>query len=245
MQTTSTFTSLFDSALAVPSMVSRRDVILAAASRVFIEHGFEGSSMAQVAEAAGVARRTLYNQFPEGKESLFGAVTERMWSAFPVMDIATDETALANPTVGLTRIGHGVAAFWAPPMAVAFLRMVIAEGPRFPDLTRRFFEVGKTPAVSAVRNYIAELGRRGLLDVPNAKLASTQFLGMIDEAVLWVRIMGDPTELTKSQTNEVVDQAVAVFLGYYGIAIETKGKATSGKSRTNSPARKAASSKRG
>ena len=207
--------SLFDEAFSAPANVSRRDAILAAASRIFIQRGFEGTSMELVAKAANVARRTLYNQFPEGKEALFGAVAEHMWKAFPVMDIATDEAALADPAAGLLRIGRAVAEFWAPPMAVAFLRMVIADGPRFPDLTRRFFEVGKTPAVSAVRNYIAELGHRGILNITNAELASRQFLGMIDESVLWVRVMGADEELSAAQAEEVVEQAVAIFLGHY------------------------------
>lgn len=235
--------SLFDELVTVSGAASTRDAILAAASRVFIEHGFEGTSMDLVAKAAGVARRTLYNQFPDGKESMFGAVAERMWRAFPVMDIATDESALSDPEAGLRRIGQGVAAFWAPPLAVAFLRMVIAEGPRFPDLTRRFFEVGKTPAVSAVRNYIAELGKRGILRVTDAALASTEFLGMIDESVLWVRVMGDPRQLSRAQTEQVVDQAVAIFLRYYRVeeAVSSKRRPTpaSGKPAPATKRRKA------
>lgn len=207
--------SLFDEILSCEHSTSKQDAILAAAGRIFIAHGFEGASMDLIAKAAGVARQTLYNRFPDGKEALFGAVAERMWRAFPVMDIASDEDALNDPQTGLRMIGRGVAAFWSPPLAVAFLRMVIAEGPRFPELTRRFFEVGKTPAVSAVRNYIAELGRRGKLVIDDPELASQQFLGMIDETVLWVRIMGDPRELSVSYTDRVVDQAVAIFLGYY------------------------------
>ncbi|AZE52171.1 Transcriptional regulator, AcrR family [Pseudomonas chlororaphis] len=207
--------SLFDEALSSERSTSKQDAILAAASRAFIQYGFEGTSMDLIAKAAGVARQTLYNRFPDGKEALFGAVAERMWRAFPVMDIANDEAALADPEAGLRTIGRGVAAFWAPPLAVAFLRMVIADGPRFPELTRRFFEVGKTPAVSAVRNYIAELSRRGKLSIEDPELASQQFLGMIDETVLWVRIMGDPRELSAAKTDKVVDQAVAIFLQFY------------------------------
>jgi TetR/AcrR family transcriptional regulator of autoinduction and epiphytic fitness len=207
--------SIFD-ALATPSAsLSKRDAILSAASLVFIKHGYEGTSMDLVAQAAGAARRTLYNQFPEGKQELFRAVAERMWRAFPVMDIATEEAALADPEAGLRRIGYAITNFWAPPLAIAFLRMVIAEGPRFPDLTRSFFEVGKTPALSAVRNYIAELGRRGVLKITNAELSSRQFIGLIEETVLWVRVMGDEKQLTTQENEEVVEQAVAIFLGFY------------------------------
>ncbi|QWA30523.1 TetR/AcrR family transcriptional regulator [Pseudomonas sp. RC3H12] len=211
-------TSLFEEILSPSDQNSRQDKILAAAGLMFIQHGFEGVSMDVIAKAAGVARQTLYNRFPDGKESLFGAVAERMWQAFPVMSIASDEDALSDPEVGLRRIGLGVAQFWSPPLAVDFLRLVIAEGRRFPQLTKRFFEVGKTPAVSAVRDYIAELGRRGKLQIHDADLASQQFLGMIDETVLWVRVMGDNSALPQEKIDQVVDQAVEIFLTHYQVA---------------------------
>lgn len=207
--------SIFEEIANAQPMQARRDVILVAASRVFIEQGYEGASMDLVARAAGTARRTLYNQFPDGKEEMFRAVAERMWRAFPAMDIATDEAALADPEVGLRRIGQAVATFWGPPLAVAFLRMVIADGRRFPDLIKSFFELGKTPAVSAVKNYIAELGRRGILDIPNPDLAAKQFLGLIDEAVLWGRVMGDEVILTQAEIEEIVESGVAMFLRFY------------------------------
>jgi len=194
---------------------SKRDAILSAASLVFIENGYEGASMDLVATAAGAARRTLYNQFPDGKSELFRAVAERMWRAFPEMDIATDEAALANPMVGLERIARGVATFWAPPLAIAFLRLVIAEGQRFPDLTKTFFEVGKTQAMTAVHDYIAELGRRGILRIADPVLASKQFLGLVDEPILWGRVMGDPQEISAAEIDAVVNGAVTIFLGHF------------------------------
>jgi hypothetical protein len=66
---------------------ARRDRILDAALKVFVERGYEGTSMDGVADAAGVARRTVYNQFPEGKESLFRMVVTRVWTGFPIVDI--------------------------------------------------------------------------------------------------------------------------------------------------------------
>jgi AcrR family transcriptional regulator len=207
--------SLFDLANAPREGQSKHDAIMAAATLVFIENGYEGASMDQLALAAGAARRTLYNQFPDGKPQIFRAVAERMWRAFPEMDIATDEAALSDPKIGLTRIARGVATFWAPPLAIAFLRLVIAEGRRFPDLTKTFFEVGKTQAMTAVRDYIGELARRGLLTLDDPDLASKQFLGLVDEPVLWGRVMGDPVELSQQDLDAVVEGAVAIFLGHY------------------------------
>src|SRR5579872_792593 len=63
-----------------------RDVIVAAATRLFLERGFGAVSMDELAAAAGVARRTLYNQFTS-KEEIFREmllrVSRQLENAFP------------------------------------------------------------------------------------------------------------------------------------------------------------------
>ncbi|OBR53121.1 TetR/AcrR family transcriptional regulator [Paraburkholderia tropica] len=195
---------------------TKREQILDAATRVFLQHGYEGTSMDRVASESGAARRTLYNQF-ESKEALFEAMTARIWATFPVFDITRDEQSLRDPKVGLTRLAQAVSDFWIPPEAVAFLRMVISEGPRFPSLTKTFFEKGKAPAMGAVADYIEALAARKLIKVKNPKLAARQFLGLIDEPLLWVRVVGLDESYTKAERNEVVQNAVDIFLGFYQV----------------------------
>lgn len=210
----STERSIFDSVASLEVM-SKRDTILTAATRVFIQHGYEGASMELVAKTAGAARRTLYNHFPEGKEQLFHAVVERMWKAFPLMSIATEEAMLSDPGKGLSAIGHAIGNFWMSPLSVSFLRMIIGETKRFPRLMQKFFEAGKTAAVGAIRDYLGALGKRGTLNIPDAEPASEQFIGMIDESLLWVRVMGSDQELSLQRITNVVDHAVTIFLGHY------------------------------
>lgn len=204
--------------------MSNADIILSAATRVFLNHGYGGARMDLVAKEAGLARRTVYNQFPDGKEALFRAVVQRMWSAFETMNIASDEAALSDPAVGLRRIGYATAEFWRSPLAIRFLRMVIGEGMRFPDLTQSFFEFGKTPSMEATRDYLSELSRRGLLIVENPELATRQFIGLIDEPLLWVRVVGKDESHSDKERRDVVEQAVSIFLGYYSVEKKNRAK---------------------
>jgi TetR/AcrR family fatty acid metabolism transcriptional regulator len=55
----------------------RRDHIVDAATRVFAAKGFNGSSIRDVARAAGVADGTIYNYF-DNKESLLFAILDRL-----------------------------------------------------------------------------------------------------------------------------------------------------------------------
>ena len=63
-----------------------RTAIIEAAERLFLERGFGSVSMDELAEAAGLARRTLYNQF-SSKEEIFRAmllpVARQLEAAFP------------------------------------------------------------------------------------------------------------------------------------------------------------------
>ena len=51
----------------------KRQAILDAAKRAFIDHGYSGASMEAIAEAAPVSKPTLYTHF-KGKQELFAAV---------------------------------------------------------------------------------------------------------------------------------------------------------------------------
>src|SRR3546814_12070165 len=129
-----------------------------------------------VAREASVARRTGYNQF-ESKEAMFIASVERVWSEFPVVEITADESVLSDPAAGLKRIGDAVVDFWEPPIAVAFLRMDISEGTRFPALPTTFFEVGKAPAMRALVASLRTLRPHRVLSVQHAALAASPYLG--------------------------------------------------------------------
>jgi AcrR family transcriptional regulator len=194
---------------------ARRDRILDAALKVFVERGYEGTSMDGVADEAGVARRTVYNQFPEGKESLFRMVVTRVWTGFPIVDITTDADAMADPEVGLHRIGMAVAEFWAPPLAVGLLRMAIGEGPRFPDMIESFFKGGKAPALNAIVKYIRSFAKSGVLQVSDPELATHQFLGLINEPLLWHRVIGLSGTPKAADRKKTVESAVKLFINYY------------------------------
>lgn len=59
------------------SRAARREVILDAARRVFAERGFRGTTIADIAEAAGIALGTIYIYF-KSKEDVFAALNQRL-----------------------------------------------------------------------------------------------------------------------------------------------------------------------
>jgi hypothetical protein len=101
-----------------------------------------------------VGRRRRVTRGSEGSE-----VAEIL--AFPVVEITSDAAALHDLAVGLRRLGQAIVDFWASPVAVAFVRMVMSEGARFPDLPHNFFEAGKATAMRALIGDLVALEQAG------------------------------------------------------------------------------------
>ncbi|TAJ19439.1 MAG: TetR/AcrR family transcriptional regulator [Dehalococcoidia bacterium] len=86
----------------------RRQEILSAAARAFIEKGYSATTMQEVATACDLAPGTLYRYFP-GKADLIAAVVgECMGSYHDVMAEVTDEAP--TPGEGFRMLGEHVAA---------------------------------------------------------------------------------------------------------------------------------------
>src|SRR5689334_25370977 len=152
----------------------KRALIVAAATALFLELGYDRTSLARIAESSGVSRATLFKQFPT-KAALFDAIVTESWSTGSV----EDSPPPGNPTDGLTSIGNRYAELLSRPQMTDLFRIVIAELPRFPELARAQFSHGKMPYYESVRSYLLAEHEAGTVRVEDVDLAATQFLGMI------------------------------------------------------------------
>ncbi len=99
--------------LAERTRAARRDQIVAAAAACFARSGYHVTTMADIAEAAGVSKGTPYLYFP-GKEALFAALHDD-WDCGLAASVdaavaALSEPARRSPRRVLRAIASGVAA---------------------------------------------------------------------------------------------------------------------------------------
>ncbi|MFG1361304.1 TetR/AcrR family transcriptional regulator [Xanthobacter pseudotagetidis] len=205
-------------AAASPPSARRRDPrgtaarILAAARALFLEKGYGATSMDAVAAAAPVSKRTLYQHF-ESKADLFAAVIDAAWSHLTRAPPLPAETA-GCPRAVLRAYVEGLKDHWDRPDVIPLLRLVIAEAPRFPELSQAYFAAGKEPIVKALHGYFSTLAREGRL-APGAdpELAAAQFMGAIKEPLFWPRVLGVPVAFDAEAT---VERAIAATLAPEG-----------------------------
>lgn len=150
--------------------------MLSAALDLFLRQGFSGTSLDDIAQAAHVAKRTIYQQFRD-KEGLFSAAIERssaaLVSRFPIggeirRDIGAD----------LQSVGATILHFVLQPRSLAIFRLVVGESERQPKLAKIFYELGPGRAVASVAEVLAShLGHRRLPEADLVALAR-KFVGM-------------------------------------------------------------------
>lgn len=173
-----------------PTPGRKAAIILEAAKTLFLERGYAGTSMDAVAAAAPVSKRTLYQYFA-GKEELFGAVIDSVWSNLGNAPIPEGE----DPGRALRGFVDRLRDHWDNPDVIPLLRLIMAESPRAPELSRLFYAHGKAPAVAVLAAYLRPLAAQGRLATADPELAAVQFLGMIKEALFWPRVLGVPIAL--------------------------------------------------
>ena len=81
----------------VREIAERRDAI-AALAEVFREHGYSGSSLAEITQQTGLGKGSLYHFFPDGKREMAEAVLEDVtrWFTEHVFKALQDPAAPAN-----------------------------------------------------------------------------------------------------------------------------------------------------
>jgi TetR/AcrR family transcriptional regulator of autoinduction and epiphytic fitness len=187
-----------------------REAIIEAAERLFLERGFGSVSMDELAEAAGVARRTLYNQFAS-KEEIFREmllrVSGQLEGAFP----PGIETR-GNVEQVLRLIARAILELHKQPEYLGFLRMVVADARQFPWIAEEFAAV-MDPLTERLARYLSHLTALAILDCRNPVLAAHQFMGLLNELSLWPWMMG--RESVGVPDEDVVEETVRMFLRSY------------------------------
>jgi TetR/AcrR family transcriptional regulator, mexJK operon transcriptional repressor len=198
-------------------MARKRREILAAAREVFLARGYPGTSMDDVAAAAGASKVTVYKHFSD-KHTLFTAVF-------------TDAIAQAEQTTRslVDRLGESVdleadlrafarhhAADVTQPHLIQLRRMIIAESVRFPDLARAWHRAGPERGHATLAAQIRRLAQRGLLAAPDPLLAAQHLNYLIlSVPVNESMFTGRETPYSRRQLNRYADEAVRVFLAAY------------------------------
>ncbi|MEU7182604.1 MULTISPECIES: TetR/AcrR family transcriptional regulator [Streptomyces] len=199
---------------------AKRAAIVRAALDTFVQDGYARASVDAIAKAAGVSKRTIYDYYG-GKERLFLSAVEDTMAAHTVSFQDLLDRTLKSSVADETELEAALTAFgrtFATEVAssderAAVMRLMIAEAPHFPALLRMPPE--DRPVQRALAERLAELGARGLLDVPDPSEAA-EFLGVLVTSRVNHRSWYGSIPLGEPEIDDLVAGGVRVFLRAYG-----------------------------
>ncbi|MBZ2170707.1 TetR/AcrR family transcriptional regulator [Nitratidesulfovibrio sp. SRB-5] len=191
----------------------RRAEILEIAGPLFLEHGYQGTSMSRIASALGGSKGTLYAYF-DSKEALFEAYMEdrvRVRGA-TVFDLPPHADDLHEV---LRLLGKRYLNLITDKDPQAVMRLLYHESPRFPEIGRIFYETCILRGRRLLAEYLTRADELGVLRIPDADVAAEHFLALCQSTVEMPVMLCVKTEVSEEEARNAVEAAVSVFLAAY------------------------------
>jgi AcrR family transcriptional regulator len=203
--------------------------ILDAAGRVFLEHGFQGASVDEIAEAASAGKPTIYARFPS-KQALFTAVIERLvrrntsLDAFSCAGGSVEERLDALAVLILTRV--------LTAETIGLIRVAVAEARRFPVLATSVSCMGRERPKEAVARVFGELaasseiGASPAFAVERLQETARRFLDLTVLPMLMRALYGEDLAVLRAEIEPYASRSVAFFLAACGYRREPSRAST-------------------
>jgi TetR/AcrR family transcriptional repressor of mexJK operon len=136
--------------------------LLTTATRLFLEKGWDATSLDEISRVSGVAKRFIYARYPD-KAALFIGGLER-FIAEQIGTLHSPSPPSADVEAGLVTFGARLLELALQPDVLAFQRLFIAQAPRFPDLAKLFVERNRQRNLGEIARVLAAYLDRGAIE---------------------------------------------------------------------------------
>ncbi|HWV13751.1 MAG TPA: TetR/AcrR family transcriptional regulator [Sphingobium sp.] len=133
--------------------------ILGTATRMFLELGYDGVAMENIAAETGVSKGTLYARYPS-KEALFTTVIQDRVNQWSLTSAQQDHLLTDDIAERLHHHAQTIAKSVLQAEIHAFQLLTLANRERFPELARAMYEAGYLYIVRLISDDISEAAKR-------------------------------------------------------------------------------------
>ena len=198
-----------------PKNMGKRSAILNAAQVLFLQHGYEGSSMDAIAQEAGVSKLTVYNHFTD-KETLFCAAIEAKCTTHLLqLFITCTDTPPNDVRECLLAIAHSFQALVDSPESLAMHRLIISHALSNPALSHMFYQATALPIINKMQQLLITIDKAKQLEIAQPKQAAEHFLALLKGTRNLQLLVGYPSVNTAADVHQHVESVVDLFIKAY------------------------------
>jgi TetR/AcrR family transcriptional regulator, mexJK operon transcriptional repressor len=195
-------------------MGDKSQLIICAARDAFLEKGYDGVSMDEVANRAGVAKQTVYARYAS-KDALFVAVVDS------VQGKMLSAISAAGPLpirYRLQRIARELLDVVLDPSILSLSRIGLGASYRFPTLGHSIYGARIKELHATLADIIEQAAKEGSLTVDDPKVAAEQFLALV-RGELHLHCLYDPSfRPARAKIERQIKAGVDCFMARYGAA---------------------------
>lgn len=196
-----------------PRCNERHESILKAATNLFMERGFDGTSMDAVSKEAGVSKQTVYSHFSK-KENLFSAsITHKIEDYFPDSRLIIESGLSLEEE--LTIVATQFAALLMSDDAMCVFRLLVNEASKGPHLAEIFWEAGPAVMLARLVNFLNAWQKKGALKIDDTEEAAKLMINLLKGHLHFELSIGLREKVSDEELRASVKDSVEVFLKLY------------------------------
>ena len=189
----------------------KTEAILVGGMQEFLTHGYAATSMDRVAIAAKVSKATVYSHFQD-KESLFIALIQQLVEQKfqSIFSAPADQILQMAPEVVLKTFANQALDIGKnEPQFLNFMRLIIGESGRFPQLARAFVSNIERTAFRKLCHYFTNCPHLSLSD-PEA--TTRIFIGSVVHFMI-VQEMLHGKDILPMERDRLIDNLIHLIMG--------------------------------
>jgi TetR/AcrR family transcriptional repressor of mexJK operon len=199
---------------AVPEETDAKEAaIIAAARKTFLLHGYDGASMDDIALAAAVSKRTVYNRF-RSKEELFAETIEESCRRILPVNIDAIEKSLSTQAF-TSELAHLFLRGMLHPEALALRRIASFEAGRNPALGRLYHDHGPAYMTAAFAPILKRAADREGIIIDDVETALHQLGALIMEPLYTEALLGVAPDDLEAAIDRQIEKGLAAFWKIY------------------------------
>ncbi|GBR10413.1 TetR/AcrR family transcriptional regulator [Acetobacter oeni] len=194
--------------------LAKRNQILRGAEKVFLDLGYEGASMARIAQYAKVSKGTLYNHFKD-KADLFREI---------ILDISKnklsglfkyDDNNMGSCAGCLRGICEEFVSAVTHPISLGIYRIVIAEASKFPEISEIMQEYAIEPTRACICKAISYWSDAGAIHVEDIEFAAQIFISLCQSGIVEKRRFSIPVDFSVNAMECHAERVSKIFMRIY------------------------------
>jgi AcrR family transcriptional regulator len=191
---------------------ARRHAFITAAKNLFLTKGYAATPLEEVVAISGGSLTTLYQLFGN-KQGLWEAIVAEVCDQLtaPLQEAMT----LGEPRAALKNFARRLDALERSGESAGVLRLILAEGSKYPELVRTLFATGPDAAHEIVGDYLKAQVAAGHLAIGDTALATQQFIALVCGDTMLRQACGVLEDIAPADAERRLDAAVDMFLKVY------------------------------